>query len=70
MYTNMALKGVKVIELAGLAPGPFCGMVLSDFGATVTRVDKVGLCSLFNNKYINYCTLFHLRLVTKIAWIV
>lgn len=38
----MALKGVRVIELAGLAPVPFCGMVLSDFGASVTRIDKIG----------------------------
>ena len=37
----MALKGVKVIELAGLAPAPFCGMLLADFGASVIRVDKV-----------------------------
>ena len=37
----MALNGLKVIELAGLAPAPFCGMILSDFGATVTVVDKV-----------------------------
>lgn len=37
----MALKGLRVIELAGLAPSPVCGMILSDFGATVTRVDKV-----------------------------
>lgn len=37
----MALKGMKVIELAGLAPVPFCGMVLADFGATVIRVDRV-----------------------------
>lgn len=37
----MALKGIKVIELAGLAPGPFCGMILRDFGATVIRIDKV-----------------------------
>ncbi|KAK3584848.1 hypothetical protein CHS0354_027589 [Potamilus streckersoni] len=36
----MALKGIKVIELAGLAPAPFCGMILSDFGAKVIRVDK------------------------------
>lgn len=35
------LKGIKVIELSGLAPGPFCGMVLGDFGATVIRIDKV-----------------------------
>lgn len=37
----MALKNIKVIELAGLAPAPFCGMVLADFGASVLRVDKV-----------------------------
>ena len=38
----MALRGMKVIELAGLAPAPVCGMILSDFGAKVIRVDKVG----------------------------
>ena len=37
----MALKGIRVIEMAGLAPAPFCGMILSDFGADVIRVDKV-----------------------------
>lgn len=37
----MPLKGIKVLELAGLAPGPFCGMVLADFGASVIRIDKV-----------------------------
>lgn len=36
----MALAGVRVIELAGLAPAPFCGMILSDFGASVIRVDR------------------------------
>lgn len=36
----MALRGVKVLELAGLAPVPFCGMILSDFGASVIRVDR------------------------------
>lgn len=41
----MALAGVRVLELAGLAPAPFCGMILADFGAKVTRVDrtKVGI---------------------------
>lgn len=37
----MALRGVKVIEFAGLAPVPFCGMILSDFGAKVIRIDRV-----------------------------
>eukprot|EP00117_Sycon_ciliatum_P045896 scpid56554/ scgid32940/ Alpha-methylacyl-CoA racemase; 2-methylacyl-CoA racemase len=36
----MALRGVKVLEMAGLAPAPFCGMILADFGATVIRVDR------------------------------
>ncbi|ETN60778.1 alpha methylacyl-coa racemase [Anopheles darlingi] len=35
----MALKGLKIVEFVGLAPGPFCGMLLADFGATVTRID-------------------------------
>jgi alpha-methylacyl-CoA racemase len=37
----MALKGVKVVEMAGLAPAPMCGMILADFGAQVIRIDKV-----------------------------
>lgn len=37
---TMALAGVRVIELAGLAPAPFCGMILADFGAKVIRVDR------------------------------
>ncbi|KAK3782830.1 hypothetical protein RRG08_002463 [Elysia crispata] len=36
----MALKDITVIEMAGLAPAPLCGMILADFGATVIRVDK------------------------------
>jgi len=37
-----ALRGVRVVEMAGLAPAPFCGMILADFGADVVRVDRVG----------------------------
>lgn len=37
----MALKGIRVIEMAGLAPAPMCGMILADFGAQVTRIDRV-----------------------------
>ncbi|PNF41560.1 Alpha-methylacyl-CoA racemase [Cryptotermes secundus] len=37
----MALRGVQIVEMAGLAPVPFCGMVLADFGATVIRVCKI-----------------------------
>lgn len=38
----MALKGITVLELSGLAPSQFCGHILSDFGAKVIRIDKVG----------------------------
>ncbi|KAL4863422.1 hypothetical protein BDV12DRAFT_202096 [Aspergillus spectabilis] len=36
-----ALDGIRVLELAGLAPGPFTGMMLADNGASVVRVDRV-----------------------------
>ena len=35
------LAGFRVIELAGIGPGPFCGMMLSDMGAEVIRVDRI-----------------------------
>src|SRR5262245_18261102 len=37
-----ALEGIRVVEMAGLARAPFCGLVLADFGADVVRVDRVG----------------------------
>ena len=36
------LSGTKIIELAGIGPGPFCGMLLADMGAEVIRVDRAG----------------------------
>jgi len=36
------LQGIKVVEIAGIGPGPFCGMVLADFGAEVVRVERLG----------------------------
>jgi alpha-methylacyl-CoA racemase len=36
------LQGVKVIEFAGIGPGPFCTMLLSDMGAEVVRIDRKG----------------------------
>ena len=37
-----ALTGLRIIEFAGLGPGPFCAMMLADHGAEVIRVDRVG----------------------------
>ncbi|MHB8187170.1 MAG: CaiB/BaiF CoA transferase family protein [Dermatophilaceae bacterium] len=35
------LSGITVVEMAGIGPGPFAGMMLADLGATVTRVDRL-----------------------------
>jgi len=32
---------VKIVEFAGIGPGPFCGMLLADMGADVVRIDRV-----------------------------
>ena len=36
------LKGVKIVEIAGIGPGPFCAMMLADMGAEIIRVDRQG----------------------------
>jgi len=36
------LQGLKVIEMAGLGPGPFCAMLLADMGAEVLRIERPG----------------------------
>jgi alpha-methylacyl-CoA racemase len=37
------LSDVKVIEIAGIGPGPFAAMMLADMGAEVVRIDRAGL---------------------------
>ncbi|MFN0096516.1 MAG: CoA transferase, partial [Dehalococcoidia bacterium] len=37
----MALDGIKVLDLSRLAPGPYCSMLLADFGADVLLVEAV-----------------------------
>ena len=36
------LTGVKILEIAGLGPGPFAAMLLADMGAEVVRIDRAG----------------------------
>ena len=36
------LAGIKVVEFAGIGPGPFCGMLLADMGADVTLLERAG----------------------------
>ena len=37
---DRTVAGVKIVELAGIGPGPFAGMLLSDMGADIVRVDR------------------------------
>ena len=45
------LNGVKIIEVGGIGPGPFCGMMLSDMGAEIVRVERKGGLVLSDPKY-------------------
>ena len=40
--TDGPLAGLRVVELAGLGPAPYCAMLLADLGADVVRVDRPG----------------------------
>ncbi len=42
------LSGIRILELAGIGPGPFCGMLLADLGADVVLVDRKGGALPFN----------------------
>jgi alpha-methylacyl-CoA racemase len=37
------LEGIRIVELAGIGPGPFCAMLLSDMGAEIIRVDRAAM---------------------------
>ena len=36
------LQDIRIVEIAGIGPGPFCGMMLADHGAEVIRIDRPG----------------------------
>ncbi|MES2019776.1 MAG: CaiB/BaiF CoA-transferase family protein [Pseudomonadota bacterium] len=40
------LAGLRILEMAGIGPGPFCGMMLADHGAEVIRVERPGASGL------------------------
>jgi alpha-methylacyl-CoA racemase len=43
------LSGLKIVEMAGLGPGPFAGMMLADHGAEVIRVERAGMIGVAND---------------------
>ena len=48
------LAGVKIVEMSGIGPGPFCGMLLADMGADVIRVDRLATSDLGFDIEIRY----------------
>jgi len=55
------LAGVKVVELAGIGPGPMCAMLLADLGATVIRVDRKQPSELGLKRPLKFNTLLRNR---------
>ncbi|WP_425930460.1 CaiB/BaiF CoA transferase family protein [Pseudomonas sp. NyZ201] len=55
------LSGIKVVELAGIGPGPMCAMLLADLGATVIRVDRKAPVKLGIERPLQYNTLLRNR---------
>lgn len=45
------LAGVRVLEIAGLGPAPFCSMLLADMGADVLRVGRIGGRDILNQRH-------------------
>ena len=37
----LPLEGIKILDLSTMLPGPFCSMILADFGAEVIKVEAV-----------------------------
>ena len=55
------LAGIKVVELAGIGPGPMCAMLLADLGATVIRVDRKTPSDLGIERPLKFNTLLRNR---------
>jgi alpha-methylacyl-CoA racemase len=47
---------VKIVELAGIGPGPMCAMLLADLGATVLRIDRTQPVELGNPRRSSSCS--------------
>lgn len=43
------LQGLKIVEMAGIGPAPFAGMMLADHGADVVRIEREGLIGIPND---------------------
>lgn len=51
-----ALAGIRVVEFAGLGPGPFCAMMLADHGADVVRISRPGHSAMIGKDADDFLT--------------
>ena len=55
------LQGLKVVEFAGIGPGPMCAMLLADMGASVLRIDRAQDVDLGQRRPLKYDVLLRSR---------
>src|SRR3546814_10959646 len=55
------LSGLKIVEMAGIGPGPMCAMLLADLGATVLRIDRPQPSGLGTPRPLRYNLLLRSR---------
>jgi alpha-methylacyl-CoA racemase len=61
------LQGIRIVEMAGIGPAPFAGMMLADHGADVVRVEREGLISIPNDPLLRSRRSIALDLKTQAA---
>ncbi|MDB5797298.1 MAG: L-carnitine dehydratase/bile acid-inducible protein [Paucimonas sp.] len=60
------LKGIRIIELAGIGPSPMAAMMLADMGATVLRIDRLEPAKLGVERPLQYNLLLRNRQVLAV----
>ncbi|MDR2188129.1 MAG: CoA transferase [Azonexus sp.] len=60
------LAGIKIVELAGIGPGPMCAMLLADLGATIIRVDRKVAVKLGIERPLKYNTILRNRHIINV----
>jgi crotonobetainyl-CoA:carnitine CoA-transferase CaiB-like acyl-CoA transferase len=60
------LHGIKIVEFAGIGPGPMCAMLLADLGATVLRIDRAQPVDLGQRRPDRYNLLLRSRKVIRV----
>ncbi|MEU4641454.1 CaiB/BaiF CoA-transferase family protein [Micromonospora sp. NPDC023814] len=48
------LRGLTVVELGGVGPAPFCGMLLADLGARVVQIARPGAAAVFSDAHLRF----------------